>query len=146
MIDIHWDCKYEIGHPRIDHEHQVFVDLIRSVSLGSETNSPRERTARLLSEVKKYAEFHFISEENIMLDAGYPDYEAHRKEHQMLLAQFDDCLHRLRNGETSLTEIAEFMFGWFALHTSREDKKIANFIRAAGEGAGLPGQDSPAAG
>jgi hemerythrin len=130
MIDIHWDSKYEIGHPRIDHEHQVFVDLIRSVSVEADGKGSEERAGRLLSEVKKYAEFHFVSEENIMLDAGYPDYEAHRREHAVLLAELDDRLHRFRCGELALEAIVEFMFNWFALHTTREDRKIAEFLSA----------------
>lgn len=133
MIDIKWNTKYEVGHPRIDHEHQVFVDLIRSVSLEAERKSTRERIARLLMEVKRYAEFHFLSEENIMLDVGYPDYERHRVEHVMLLSRLDDRFHQFRAGEVSLEDISEFMFTWFALHTTQVDKKLAEFIAENGE-------------
>ena len=128
MMDIKWEKKFEVGHPRIDHEHQVFVELIRSVSLEAERDCSRERIARLLLKVKKYAEFHFISEENIMLDVAYPDFEHHKSEHEMLLFQLDDKLHRFRAGEIELDAIAEFMFTWFALHTTQVDKRIAEFI------------------
>lgn len=134
MMDIRWDPRYEIGHPRIDHEHQVFVDLIRSVSLESERESSRERIGRLLMEVRKYADFHFVSEENIMLDAAFAGYERHRQEHEMLLFQLDDRIHRFRAGEIRLESVADFMFGWFALHTTQEDKKISDFIRDGGRG------------
>ncbi|MFY7867291.1 bacteriohemerythrin [Roseateles sp.] len=128
MIDIHWDSRYEIGHPRIDHEHQVFVDLIRAVSREALHPVAPERASRLLQEVKKYAEFHFVSEENIMMDADYPDTESHREQHAQLLFQLDERLHRVRLGSLDLQAVAEFMFHWFALHTTQEDKKIADFL------------------
>lgn len=131
MIDIHWDRRYEVGHPRIDHEHQVFVDLIRSVSREAQRGVPSERAARLLTEVKKYAEFHFVSEENIMLDTGYPDVERHRQEHSRLLFELDDRLQQVRLGAIGLEDVAEFMFEWFALHTTQEDKKIAQYLWTA---------------
>lgn len=133
MIDIHWDPRYEVGHPRIDHEHQVFVELIRSVSFQSQQNTAPERMARLLMEVKKYAEFHFFSEENVMIDALYPALELHRKEHQMLLFQLEDRIHQVKNGVLKPSDVAEFMFHWFALHTTQEDKKIAEFLHHSGE-------------
>jgi len=32
MIDIAWGPQYAVGNEMIDHQHQVFVDLIRSSS------------------------------------------------------------------------------------------------------------------
>ena len=55
MMDIKWDDKYLVGHPRIDHEHQVFVDLIRAVSMAADGQTGKDKASRLLMEVKKYA-------------------------------------------------------------------------------------------
>lgn len=129
MIQIGWDKRYEVGHPRIDHEHQVFVDLLRTVSAAAAAGEPHERVGRLLLEVRKYAEFHFISEENIMIDSGFPDCENHRQEHGMLLAQLDQQFQQFRHGEIELGVIAEFMFEWFAMHTTRLDLRLGDFLR-----------------
>jgi hemerythrin len=128
MMNLKWDEKYNIGHPRIDHEHQVFLDLIRNTYLAAERREPEDKVLRLLTEVRKYADFHFYSEENIMLDCAYPDYEEHRLEHRRLLASLDDKLHRRRIGVMDLHEVVEFLFNLFALHTTGSDKKIARYI------------------
>jgi hemerythrin len=128
MINIKWDKKYSVGHERIDHEHQVFLDLIRNVSLAEEKKFDKDRGVRLLREVLKYAEFHFYSEENIMLDHGYPDYEGHKQEHTMLLAQLDDKIHGYSIDSVDLSELVDYMFTWFALHTTNTDKKMALYI------------------
>lgn len=131
MIDIKWDSKFEVGHPRIDAEHRAFVDLIRAVSLEAERGCPKEKALRLLLEVRKYAEFHFVSEENIMLDVGYPDYEEHRDEHAWLLRRLEHETYRYHTDSAPLDELARFMFDWFALHTTTEDKKLVACIAQA---------------
>ena len=42
----------------------------------------------LIAELNAYARFHFISEENMMARAGYPDLEAHRKHHNEVSATY----------------------------------------------------------
>jgi len=129
MIEIQWDDKFAVGHERIDHEHQVFLDLIRNVSLADEQQAPRERILRLLTEIRKYADFHFYSEENIMLDHAYPDYEAHKREHAMLVSLLDNRIHQYRLEEIDLGCMVEFLFQWFALHTTGSDKKLASYFQ-----------------
>jgi hemerythrin len=128
MIDIKWDQKFEIGHPRIDFEHQVFVNLIRTVSVESDKDSSIERIGRLLMEVQKYAEFHFISEENIMIDALFPEFEIHKKEHNELLAMLDYNVFLFTKEEITLETLAVFLFEWFTLHTVQVDRRIAAYL------------------
>jgi len=128
MINVEWDRKFEVGHERIDFEHKIFLNLIRDASRLPERRANRERVLRHLDEVKKYALFHFTSEENIMFDVDYPDFEPHRKEHQMLLALLDSRVHEYRGGEIALEQVVEFLFEWFALHTTQVDTRLASYI------------------
>ncbi|MEI7841504.1 MAG: hemerythrin domain-containing protein [Gallionellaceae bacterium] len=130
MINIQWDKKFEVGHVRIDFEHQVFVDLIKSLSVATEQNSTHERNLRLMHEVKKYAEFHFVSEENIMLDAEYPNFAQHQQEHRLLLTSLEDKIFQYRREAVSLDQFAAFLFEWFAFHTTHKDLPIAEYIKA----------------
>ena len=127
-INTQWDKKFEVGHPRIDHEHQVFLDLIRNVSLASERQESDQWTTRLLEEIKKYAEFHFLSEENIMFRIDYPEYNAHHKQHLELLATLADKIHRFSSGQIELDSVVDFLFEWFAIHTTQTDKKLAQYL------------------
>lgn len=128
MIDIKWDKRFELGNKRIDFEHQVFVDLIKAISLASDENSSREKISRLLIELKKYAEFHFYSEENIMIDVNYPDYETHKSEHRILISTLTDKINLYRIEEIDVDSIIEFIFQWFALHTTQKDLLITKHI------------------
>jgi hemerythrin len=129
-IDLGWDSKFEIGHERIDFEHRIFLGLIRDLSAEVEKDVDSERIGRILREIVKYAEFHFVSEENIMTDISYPDLVEHRCHHEMLLAQLADRIQGYRVTRELPDAIVSFLFQWFALHTSQEDKKIAQFVKA----------------
>lgn len=128
-ISLAWDSKFEIGNERIDSEHRIFLGLIRQLSIEPDRTSFGSRFERTLREVLKYAEFHFVSEENIMIDAGYPQLDEHRRSHAMLLAELADKIHIFRAGRETPDAIVSFLFQWFAMHTSREDRRIAEFIR-----------------
>ncbi len=128
MINVEWSRRFEVGHERIDFEHKIFLNLIRAASHLPASETSRERVLMHLDEVKKYALFHFTSEENIMFDVDYPDIEPHRKEHLMLLALLDSRVHEFRAGEIELDQVVEFLFEWFALHTTQVDTRLAKYI------------------
>jgi hemerythrin len=131
LITVEWSKNFEVGHERIDFEHKIFLNLIRDASLLSQREVSRQRVLRHLNEVKQYAVFHFTSEENIMFDVDYPDIAAHKKEHDRLLALFDSRVREYRLEEIDLDEVVEFLFEWFALHTTQVDTQLAKYIELA---------------
>ena len=127
-IDIQGDKKFEVGHPRLDHDHHIFLDLIRNVSQASERQEPKEWCMRLLREVKKFADFLFFSEENIMLRTGYPDYAEHQQKHVELLVRLEDRMDAYASDRINLDAVVVFMFDWFAMHTTQSDKKLGKYL------------------
>lgn len=127
-----WDDKYVIGNARIDSEHQLFLGLISSFSDRLDHGGSIEELSRTLLEIEKYADFHFTSEENMMEDCGYPERGHHSQLHAQLLSSLRNKRHNLLSEGTSSAQAAfDFMFQWFALHTSQEDKKLAKYLRQA---------------
>ncbi len=130
MIKIKWDYKYEIGNERIDHEHRVFLGLIKKAAIASDQGADKDRVLRLLVEILKYADFHFYSEENIMLDVAYPDYDSHHQAHQQLLGALDEMYQSYRLDVIKLIDVVEFLMDWFSIHTTQVDKKIAQYLES----------------
>lgn len=123
-----WDCRYELGHERIDAEHRIFLGLIVDFQESALAGADKEKQIRILNEIVKYAEFHFVSEENIMTDYQYPDIEYHASLHNMLLAEMTDYYSRFCADNFTAAEMFEFLFSWFAFHTSTEDKKLVGYL------------------
>ncbi len=134
-ITLAWDSKFEVGHERIDSEHRIFLSLIRDLSVESDTGATKERIERTLHEIHKYADFHFTSEENIMADVAYPQLAEHKQEHRMLLAQLKNFIQRYRASLQTPETVVDFLFQWFALHTTHKDKLVSKFIAQLGRGA-----------
>jgi hemerythrin len=77
----------------------------------------------------RYAQFHFLSEENLMMRHRYPGLEEHQKLHHELLGSLST--HMLRdNDEATIT----FLVNWFKAHTVQEDRKFCDFVQAGSAG------------
>ncbi len=130
MIKIQWDAKFSVGNEKIDREHRVFLDLVRSCSEAVEDGSDPGFTLRLLEELSLYARFHFFSEETLMIKSAYPDQEAHHRDHVRLLAELRDRIHEYREDTSTGNDLILFLFEWFALHTSTVDSQLAGHLSA----------------
>jgi hemerythrin len=129
-MTLKWDHRYELGHEKIDAEHRIFLGLIVEFENLAIQGMPKDKLIRTLKEICKYAEFHFLSEENVMTDGHYPDQLQHASLHRQLLAEVGDELFQLTAGQTEPRQVFEFLFQWFALHTSTEDRKLVSYIAA----------------
>jgi hemerythrin len=125
-----WDSKYELGNDRIDAEHRIFLSLIVDFHNAAEQDTPKDNLLRIFKEICKYAEFHFLSEENIMIDHRYPEQEHHINSHAKLLAEANNKLYQLQSGSISADDAFNFLFNWLAFHTSSEDKKLVGYIES----------------
>lgn len=126
---MYWDKKFDIGVDRIDFQHRIFLDLV--VIFGELTEADKidkPKASRHLIEIIKYADFHFTSEENIMIENGYPEFESHRKLHKSILKKLEDSIMKFENDSSIAPDLYKFLFEWFATHTAIEDKKIGSFL------------------
>lgn len=123
-----WDKKYELGHEKIDFEHRIFLNLVSVTITYADCAATKERMLSHLKEIELYARFHFLSEENMMKDVGYPHYAHHKEEHRILLSQFNDKIHDYVLQEISMEDVGQFLFEWFAFHTTNSDHKFVQYI------------------
>lgn len=127
-MTLKWDSRYELGHEKIDAEHRIFLGLIVQFNNLSEQGASMDKLLRTLREIIKYADFHFVSEENAMIDCSYPDYAHHADLHKQLLVSVENELFRLNSAEVQPADVFDFLFEWFALHTTQEDRKLVAFL------------------
>ena len=123
LSSIKWETRFEIGHKRIDFEHMIFFDLVMTLKDCLKGKGDLARADRILNEIIMYAQFHFVSEENIMEEVDYPDLATHRELHADLIDSFNN---KLVAGD--LDALLAFLLDWFVKHTSIEDKKTAAFV------------------
>lgn len=128
MINIKWDKNYAVDYEKIDNEHRVFVDLIRSSSDAIDSHLDVDSVCRQLEELALYAKFHFFSEENLMINNKYPFYREHKNEHTHLLDVLEQKMINYRDHTENGESLIQFIFEWFVLHTMKTDKHLANYL------------------
>jgi hemerythrin len=128
-MNITWKKQYETGNTEIDSEHKVFVIIISKIGTAIDQQVEWRQLEYLLTELLKYTDFHFCSEENVMRFCNYPDLKNHQEIHHNLRVELRQKIHILQRKEQEKTsELINFLMDWFLNHTSIEDKKIASFI------------------
>jgi hemerythrin len=132
MTALTWEECFETGHARIDAQHRVFMDLVHQIADGQRRGDPPERLRRLLDELRLYAEFHFVSEENLMADAGYPGITEHQEEHQRLMNRLRTRINEYLFEVIDLGVLLDFLDHWFRQHTVDTDRALARFLAADG--------------
>ncbi len=75
-----WTDDYRLGIPGVDEEHRTFFALLHAIE-ASVQDGDRLAARDALRNLRLYAEFHFSHEEEFLDAVGYPDLEAHRREH-----------------------------------------------------------------
>ena len=105
-----------------DTQHQVLFDLIERIK-----QSPFDYG--ILTQLKLYAEHHFVLEETYMLELNYPGIRAHILAHNRFreeleaMMQIDAAMPQLLQDSLS-----DFLYKWLKLHVLGIDKKLEDYV------------------
>lgn len=128
---INWAKSYETGHPLIDAEHRILVMLFKKLDVAIKTRQSDEILARTVMEVRKFVDFHFVSEENLMLETNYPGAASHHKIHTALMVEFNAKISRVVSHREYPEDLLDFLCRWLVNHIAGHDQKVAKHILEA---------------
>ena len=128
MDIVSWIESYTVGNEQIDHEHMVFIKIIGRIHEAAIQRKSMDDIKRIIYELEKYASFHFVSEENIMIDSAFPDVAEHKKEHEKLLNTLDGKVKKIISGEEDPITLVSFLVDWFVFHTTSLDLELAKHL------------------
>lgn len=124
-IDLIWSSKYELGHSKIDTQHQQLFKLYSRVTEAFQQGKGNEYIHAAVDDLITYTRFHFKDEESLMARLGYPDLATHREEHNQLLMQVETFAEELKEGKPVLIyEVLGFVRDWIQSHILEEDVKL----------------------
>jgi hemerythrin len=126
---IHWDKGLELGNDLIDTQHRILMLLYRKLDMAIKTRESEQNIRRVILELKKFAEFHFISEENLMHEIGYPDVDAHALIHTGLLKQLEMILIQINHHKEFPESLLYFLIQWLTQHALNDDMKITDYLK-----------------
>lgn len=125
---IRWSDKHTLGNPLIDTQHRMLMMLARKLDIAIKTGQSHQTIQRVILEVKKFTEFHFVSEQNLMHEIGFPEVDAHSKLHTALLIDLQVELSKMGHGTEYPEDLLYTLNEWLVSHIEQEDSKIAAYV------------------
>ena len=123
-MELKWESNFETGNENVDLQHRFFVNLIKRLEIQFRETDDAAYTEKLISEIRKYADFHFTSEENIAASLNLSGVNVHHQRHLELLEEFNRHAEELNKGLMTVSQFLEFLTDWFIGHTIYEDQKL----------------------
>lgn len=71
-------------------EHGVQVRLLDALLKASQTETPKPEVEAVIEQLRQFCDVHFLSEELLMRNHAYPDYQAHVRAHANAMERLRD--------------------------------------------------------
>jgi hemerythrin-like metal-binding protein len=131
MSLLEWRDEFRIGIDEVDHEHQVLIALINELHAALAADRTSERIEDFLGEIHAHIAAHFALEEKDMQIRGYPEFAAHKADHERLLDDIRDIMDEQHDrGVLDDRAFSGRMTAWFGDHFRTYDARLHNFLRA----------------
>ncbi len=112
-----------------DEEHKVLFGLLNKLYDEATGGADRSDVGASLDALIDYVVEHFAHEEREMKAAGFSGYEAHKAEHDALVATCADLQKKFHAGEAEVTdEVGQMVKGWLDNHIPKYDMPYAPAI------------------
>ena len=128
-----WSDTYSVNIGIVDMQHKNLVNIINELHRAMIGGKAKQELGKILSELVKYTQVHFKTEENLMESHSYPDYANHKLQHEHLTKTVQEFQSKFQKSEVGLTlDVMEFLKDWLGKHILATDKKYTAFLNSKG--------------
>lgn len=122
---------YKIGIDSVDQEHRfligIYNDLVGKIGKGSGDDLVESVIKKLFD----YADYHFASEERVMISTDFPGLDPHRRQHESFVRSLNDlATERTGDKVADLRRVVAFVGSWIRGHILVTDKQLGEFVLA----------------
>jgi hemerythrin len=117
-----------------DEQHRKIFDLVNSLhdAVGA---GDRAKIGKELDALISVVVSHFKTEEELFQKHGYPDFTAHKAEHDKLVQTCADLQKKFHAGSAEISaETTAFVRDWLVEHIPHSDKAYSPFLGSKGVG------------
>lgn len=130
---LQWSKDLAVGHPIIDSDHQMLINIANDVAYAHESGAGFEAVNRALKRLAQYVEMQFKREEALFLASRYPHKDRHQQNHrniEKLICDFqvDYAQDPVR---VNVAPFLDFFKDWLLWHIDKLDRGYAPHVQAA---------------
>ncbi len=138
-----WNPEYSVHIQSIDAQHQNLFAIGRELYAAMSAGQGKTALGRILDRLVQYTIVHFAHEERLMKQCQYPDFAAHKAEHDALTAQVVNFQQEFHAGRVTMAvQILQFLKEWLERHIKGSDTSYAPYLKAVAGTVSVHGDGS----
>lgn len=128
-----WNQTYSVHVRRFDAQHQKLFEIINNLAEAMQARQGEDVLQEVVGQLAVYTRTHFLQEEVLMKQTGYPQLPAHQAQHSQLMARVEKHKRDLEEGrQPNMAEVLAFLREWLVEHIQRSDKAYSDHMNACG--------------
>lgn len=133
MKKIVWNDEFSVGVEALDRQHQKIIGIINSMIEKPRFLLRFHNTSSALMELTNYVSEHFLLEERLLQENGYPDLIEHSEKHTAYSKKITDFSKKSLHGKNEVPyELLVFLNDWWTNHILHEDMQYKAFFKEKG--------------
>ncbi len=122
---------YKIGIDSVDQEHRFLIGIYNDLVGKIDSGNACDLIDSVVKKLFDYADYHFASEERVMLSTGFPGIDPHRRQHESFVQTLNDLVaERGADKAADLNRLVAFVGSWIRGHILVTDKQLGEFVHA----------------
>jgi hemerythrin-like metal-binding protein len=130
---IAWDETLSLGNEQIDLQHHQMFEFLSSLVDACAEGTEAARLNETLEFLEDYTVEHFLTEEALLRQCSYPEYEKHKQMHEDFKITIDGLVQRFKKEGSSTelnSDVSKIEVRWLLDHIQKKKKKIGMYIRS----------------
>lgn len=127
-----WNRDLETGNVNIDNQHKELFRRFDSLMDACSQRKGKEEVQKVLLFLGDYIRTHFAMEEELQRTHNYPEYPAHKEQHELFIRDLEKLEQQLKLEGPTLTLVIktnQSMVNWLINHINVKDKHLAAYLR-----------------
>ena len=133
MALMEWSPALSVKVTKFDDQHKKLLELVNQLHDAMKSGQGNNMLGVILQQLVSYTVSHFGEEEKVMQAQGYPDFPAHKAEHEKLIRQVGELQQKFQSGAAMLSmTVMNFLKDWLVNHIQGVDKKYSAHLNGKG--------------
>lgn len=131
-MSMEWTSNLATGVSEIDNQHREIFARVNRLSEACSEGKGKEEVLNLLNFLGDYVKEHFAAEEKLQIREGYPQYAAHKSQHNRFIADLERLAATFRAEGATLSLVImtnKTLAAWLVQHISQVDMEFATYLK-----------------
>jgi methyl-accepting chemotaxis protein len=127
-----WDQTLATGNDTIDSQHKTLFEAINQLLAAMQKEEAGTELKKALDFLSDYTIKHFFEEEQLQIQAGYPDHPNHHRLHENFKAtvqEFGRELIMKGASDKLIADVQKKIGNWLVFHIKGQDIKLGAYLR-----------------